>query len=76
MAMVNTLQFTHESRFFRTVFLLVVCSICFVFYEAKSETLEEALSKAYRNNPDLAAARINLRKVNAVSYTHLRAHET
>ena len=64
MAMVNILQFTHEGQFFRTVFLLVVCSICFVFYEAKSETLEEALSKAYRNNPDLAAARINLRKVN------------
>lgn len=64
MTKLNTLQFINETRFFRTVFLLVFCSICFIFYEAKSETLEEALSKAYRNNPDLTAARINLRKVN------------
>jgi outer membrane protein len=64
MAMINTLQIIYETRFFRTVSLLVFCSIFLVFHEVKSETLEEALSKAYQNNPDLTAARINLRKVN------------
>ena len=63
MAMVSTLQITYKTRFIRTAFLLVFCSIFFIVYGAKSETLEEALSKAYLDSPDLTAARINLRKV-------------
>ena len=64
MAMVSTLQITYETRFIRTAFLLVFCSFFLIVYGAKSETLEEALSKAYLDSPDLTAARINLRKVN------------
>jgi len=40
-----------------------VCAIAGVWQPAAAETLNEALSKAYSTNPDLAAARSRLRQV-------------
>jgi len=46
---------------------LVLSAFCFIFcfsFQVQAQTLEQALSQAYVDNPELSAARVNLRKIN------------
>ena len=53
-----------ERSIFQTVFLSAFCFLFCLSLPVQAKTLEQVLSQAYVDNPDLLAARINLRKTN------------
>ena len=48
----------------KTLVLGVFCFILGSPFPLQAQTLEQALSQAYVDNPELSAARLNLRKIN------------
>ena len=48
-----------ERNIFQTVFLSAFCFLFCLSLPVQAKTLEQVLSQAYEDNPDLLAARIN-----------------
>ena len=55
---------TLERSIRKTLVLGVFCFILGSPFPLQAQTLEQALSEAYVDNPELSAARLNLRKIN------------
>jgi outer membrane protein len=64
MQMVNLLNLFSKRQCKNIVMSLTFCLVVFDYNCVASETLNKALAKAYLTNPDMVAARINLRKIN------------
>ena len=60
----NNFEVRFEKSIFQTVFLSSFCFLFCLSLPVQAQTLEQVLSQAYVSNPDLLAARINLRKIN------------
>ena len=64
MSMANNCQVSLEKSMLRSLGLIAFCFFFCFSFQVQAQTLEQALSQAYVDNPELSAARVNLRKIN------------
>ena len=64
MSMANNCQVRLEKSMLRSLGLSAFYFFFCFSFQVQAQTLEQALSQAYVDNPELSAARVNLRKIN------------